>query len=55
MAMKVRSGKRKNASAKGTMDMTEHLRAWNRFVTGVRLSGAGIIIILVLLAIFRTN
>jgi hypothetical protein len=55
MAKKARSGERRNTSAKGAMDMTEHLRTWNGFVTGIKFSGAGIIAILVLLAIFRTN
>lgn len=37
------------------MDITEQLKTWNLFWTGLQLSSAGILAILILLAIFRTN
>jgi len=55
MAKKAQSGKQKKASVEGTMDITEQLATWNIFWTGVKLSSAGVIVILVLLALFRTN
>jgi hypothetical protein len=55
MAKKAQSGKRKKASDAGTMDITEQLATWNRFWTGVKFSSAGVIVILVLLVLFRTN
>ncbi len=55
MAGKAQNGNRQKTSVEGTMDITEHLRTWNGFWTGVKWSSASIIAILVLLAIFRTN
>ncbi len=55
MAKKARSGKQRDTSVKGTMDITEQLKTWNRFLTGLKLSGAGILALLILLAIFHTN
>ncbi len=37
------------------MDITEHLKTWNGFWAGLKWSAVGIIVILILLAIFRTN
>jgi hypothetical protein len=40
---------------KGTMDMTAHLRGWKGFTTFVKVSMAGILLIVLFLAIFRTH
>ena len=55
MVGRARSGKQKKTSAEGTMDITEQLKTWNRFWAGLKWSTVGIIVILILLAIFRTN
>ena len=46
MAKKAQSGKRRKTSVKGTMDITEQLKTWNLFWTGLKLSSAGILAIL---------
>jgi hypothetical protein len=55
MVGKARNGNRQKTSVEGTMDIAEHLKTWNGFWAGVKWSSVGIIVILVLLAIFRTN
>jgi basic membrane lipoprotein Med (substrate-binding protein (PBP1-ABC) superfamily) len=55
MVGKARNGNRQKTSVEGTMDITEHLKTWNGFLTGVKWSVVGIIVILVVLAVFRTN
>ncbi|HEY1614929.1 MAG TPA: aa3-type cytochrome c oxidase subunit IV [Rhizomicrobium sp.] len=42
-------------SDSGTMDMREHVRTWNGFVSFMKWQIIGIGIILVFLAIFRTH
>jgi hypothetical protein len=40
---------------KGTMDISDHMKGWKGFTTFVKLSLAGIGLIMVFLAIFRTH
>lgn len=40
---------------KGTMDISEHVKMWLTFWSGAKYSVAGIVVIVVLLAIFRTH
>ena len=40
---------------KGTMDISEHVKMWLTFWNGAKYSVAGIVVIVVLLAIFRTH
>lgn len=42
-------------SGRGSMDLTDHARTWSAFVTGVKWSIIATVVILILLAIFRTN
>ena len=39
----------------GTMDLKEHLATWHGFLAFVKWQVIGIVIIMILLAIFRTN
>ncbi|HSM95457.1 MAG TPA: aa3-type cytochrome c oxidase subunit IV [Rhizomicrobium sp.] len=39
----------------GTMDLKDHLRTWHGFVAFVKWMSLSIAIIMILLAIFRTN
>ena len=39
----------------GTMDLKDHLKTWHGFVAFVKWQSIGIAIIMILLAIFRTN
>ena len=39
----------------GTMDMSEHVKAWAGFTTFVKWSIAGAVLVMALLAIFRTH
>jgi hypothetical protein len=39
----------------GTMDLKDHLRTWHGFLAFVKWQAIGIAIIMILLAIFRTN
>jgi len=55
MVGRAQNGTREKTSAEGTMDITEHLKTWNGFWAGLKWSAVGIIVILILLAIFRTN
>jgi hypothetical protein len=38
-----------------TMDLKDHLRTWHGFVAFVKWQSIGIAIIMILLAVFRTN
>ena len=40
---------------RGTMDLTAHTRTWLAFWTGVKWSIISVVVVLILLAIFRTN
>lgn len=40
---------------KGTMDMSAHIKGWQGFTTFVKYSMAGIGLIMIILAIFRTH
>ena len=42
-------------SDRGTMDISEQLRTWNGFWAGAKWSLVVLIVIMLLLAIFRTN
>ena len=39
----------------GTTDMTEHLKTWHGFLSFMKWQAIGAIVLLVLLAIFRTH
>jgi hypothetical protein len=39
----------------GTTDMTEHLKTWHGFLSFMKWQAIGAIVVLVLLAIFRTH
>jgi hypothetical protein len=39
----------------GSMDITDHVRTWNGFVTFIKVSGVLIGALMVFLAIFRTH
>jgi len=39
----------------GTMDLKDHLKTWHGFLAFVKWQMIGIVIIMILLAIFRTN
>ena len=39
----------------GSMDISQHVKAWAGFTTFVKYSTVGIILVMVLLAIFRTH
>ena len=39
----------------GTMDISDHVKTWLAFWNGMKWSAAGIIIIAVFLAVFRTH
>jgi hypothetical protein len=39
----------------GTMDLKEHLRTWHGFLAFVKWQVIGILLIMIFLAIFRTN
>jgi len=39
----------------GTMDLKDHLKTWHGFIAFVKWQAIGIAIIMILLAIFRTN
>jgi hypothetical protein len=39
----------------GGMDMREHSRTWHAFTKGVKWSIVGIIVIMLILLVFRTN
>ncbi len=55
MAAKAQNGKQQKSTVEGTMDITEHLKTWHGFWAGVKWSSGGVLAVLVLLAIFRTN
>ena len=40
---------------KGTMDISDHVKMWLAFWNGAKWSAAGIVVIVALLAIFRTH
>lgn len=40
---------------KGTMDISDHVKMWLAFWNGAKYSVAGIVVIVALLAIFRTH
>ncbi|HEX5280644.1 MAG TPA: aa3-type cytochrome c oxidase subunit IV [Micropepsaceae bacterium] len=40
---------------KGTMDISDHVKMWFAFWNGAKWSAAGIVVIVALLAIFRTH
>jgi hypothetical protein len=40
---------------RGTMDLTDHMKTWLGFWAVIKWSSAGIVLIAILLAIFRTN
>ncbi len=40
---------------KGTMDMSQHVKGWKGFTSFVKYSMAGILLIMLFLAIFRTH
>ena len=39
----------------GSMDISEHVKAWAGFTTFVKWSVAGTLLVMILLAIFRTH
>lgn len=41
--------------AKGTMELSEHLRTWHYFTVGVKWTVIASAVVAILLAIFRTN
>jgi hypothetical protein len=42
-------------SGRGSMDLTDHMKTWLGFWAGVKWSIIATVVILILLAIFRTN
>lgn len=40
---------------KGNMDISQHVKGWAGFITFVKLSMAGILAIMLFLAVFRTH
>jgi hypothetical protein len=44
-----------HASDRGTMDLTDHMKTWLGFWAGVKWSVIGIVALMIVLAIFRTN
>jgi|HubBroStandDraft_2_1064218.scaffolds.fasta_scaffold327793_2 Bacterial aa3 type cytochrome c oxidase subunit IV len=42
-------------SDKGTMDISEHMRTWNGFLSLVKWIIIGTIVLMIFLAIFRTH
>ncbi len=44
-----------HGSDTGTMDMREHVRTWNGFLSFIKWQIIGIVILLIFLAIFRTH
>ena len=40
---------------KGTMDISQHVKGWKGFTAFVKYSMAGLVLIMVFLAIFRTH
>ena len=49
------TGNQGHGSATSSADFNEHVRTWKGFVTFIKYSMAGIAIIMILLAIFRTG
>jgi hypothetical protein len=49
------SGNTEHGSDSGSMDMSEHLRTWNGFLTFVKWMVIGSAALLIFLAIFRTH
>lgn len=45
----------KHAPESGHMDMSEHLRTWHGFLKFMKWQVIGAVVLLILLAIFRTN
>ena len=39
----------------GTMDISQHKKSWANFVTFVKWSMGGILLVMIFLAVFRTN
>jgi hypothetical protein len=49
------TGNTEHGSDNGSMDMSEHLRTWNGFLTLVKWMVIGSAALLIFLAIFRTH
>ena len=55
MAEKAHQDQGEAPDARGTMDLTSHMKTWLGFWTGVKWSSITIVVVLLILAIFRTN
>jgi hypothetical protein len=49
------AGDHGHGSDAGSMDISEHVRTWKGFVSFIKWQVVGIVIIMVLLAMFRTH
>jgi hypothetical protein len=49
------AGNHEHEPNSGTMDMTEHLRTWNGFLSFMKWQVIGAAAVLIFLAIFRTH
>lgn len=45
----------KHGSSQGSMDITDHMRAWKGFVRLIKWSTIGILLVMGFMAIFRVN
>jgi hypothetical protein len=55
MADKAHPAQDHSPDARGTMDLTPHMKTWLGFWAGVKWSVIAIVVLMILLAIFRTN
>ena len=55
MAEQTRHAQDHAPDARGTMDLTAHMKTWFGFWSGIKWSVISVVVLMIVLAIFRTN